>query len=247
MSLMPTDEEPTTRRGRGRPPKALLSREQIASRALAIGGREGFGAVSMHRLADEFGVTARALYNHVPDRQSVIDDAAILLLRGIPDTPLDVADWRSSIRRLYAEARTYYRSFPRAVLISLDEEVTLAGVDPARIRLAERNLEFFTGIGLTLRQAMVVRSAFLTEVAGFVLLVDDRSDQADDATRDLMSRPVPPPWLDANPELAAPLSRQAALGPPMTSDEHFTDLVDLRIAGIERWLERNAAATDTRS
>lgn len=68
---------PPAKRGRGRPRKdsnwATFSRDELAARALHIAGNEGFSAVTMHRLAAEFSVTPRALYNYVADRQEIIN------------------------------------------------------------------------------------------------------------------------------------------------------------------------------
>lgn len=234
-------------RGRGRPrgrPRAaaggsLLSREVIVQKALVLAGEEGFGALSMHRLAEECGVTPRALYNHVANRQDVIDAVAGLMLRMVPQSELDPGDWRTSLHRAYAEAREVYRRFPRATLISLDETVSAARVDPRRIELAEQMLQFFCDIGLSLEQAITVRDGFLFDVFGFVLLVDYSYDRSPEAVRQALAQPVPQVWLDENPQSEAPLSRAAAQRPSPTSDQRFEDLVNLRVAGIERLLSQS--------
>ena len=229
-------ESKATGRGRGRPTRdagAVLSRELIVRKALDIAGSEGFPALTMHRLARDLGVTPRALYNHVRDRQDVVDAVAALMMREIPVPHLDPAHWRDSLRAAYREARDAYRQFPRALLIALDETLTPAQVDPNRVILTENMLGFFVGIGLSLEQAMAARSAFLIDVLGFALAVDYRYDRGEAAVREAVVRPVPGPWLDALPEVAAPLTRRAAALPPPTSDAVFDAFVDMRIAAIE--------------
>lgn len=215
----------------------MLSPERIAQTALDLAGAEGFGAVTMQRLGRELGVTARALYNHVADRQEVIDLVASLMLRRTPQPRFDAEDWRESLADAYHRARDAYRSFPRATLISLDETVTDTEVDPVRITMTEQMLEFLVGVGLTLEQAVVMRTGFLLDVFGFVLLVDYGYDRLDPETRELRAQPVPQPWLDAHPDVAAPLSRKAAQLPPSTSDEGFRAVIESRIALIEHLLE----------
>lgn len=180
------------RRGRPRSTdrRTPVTRDLIAERGLAIAGAEGFGALTMHRLAGDLDVTPRALYNHVRDRQEVIDLVATLMMRRLPSSTLDPVEWRSSLRSAYQEARAVYRQFPRATLISLDETVTTAAIDPRRVTSSEAMLRFLTDIGLTLPQALTVRGSFLIDVFGFVLLIDYRYDRGDAAARRAVAQPV---------------------------------------------------------
>lgn len=201
-------------------------------RALETAGARGFHALTMNQLARDLGVTAKALYNHVRDRQDLVDAVAARLLQELPDPELDRSDWQESLRAAYRQAREAYRRFPRAILISLDETVTATRLDPARILLAEHMLQFFVDIGLSLERAVAARSAFLVDVFGFVLSVDYRYDRADAPVRAALAQPVPAAWLAALPETPAPLASAAAALTPPTSDEMFAAFVDLRIAGI---------------
>ena len=231
-------EQPATRR-RGRPRQHEgpgLTRDGIAETALQIAGDEGFAAVTMHRLAATLDVTPSALYNHVRDRQEVVDLAAALLLQRIPEEELDPSDWQASLRRHYRQAREVYLRHPRAILIGLEESVTDLEVDVRRIDLAEHMLQFGVDIGLTLEQAIAVRGTFLTDVFGFSLLVDYTYDRAADAVRPMLAHPVPEPWLEAHPNHPAPLSRRAIEQPTQTSDDLFEAMVELRIVGLEALL-----------
>jgi AcrR family transcriptional regulator len=58
-----------------------LSRDRIIDVALALSEREGLEALSMRRIAAELGTGAMSLYNHVPDKAT--------LLRGLADRVLD--------------------------------------------------------------------------------------------------------------------------------------------------------------
>lgn len=226
-------------RRRGRPSRSAgvaLTRELIARRALEIAGDEGFSAVTMHRLARELGVSPRALYNHVEHRQDVIDAVGALMMQELPVPHLDPAHWRESLRDAYRDAREAYRKYPRALLLAMDETLTLTGVDPARIHLAEHMLRFFVDIGLSLEQAVAARGAFLTDVFGFSLVIDYRYDRSDPAVREMIGHPVPRLWLDAMPQVPAPLSREAASLPSPSSDEMFEMFVELRITAIDTLL-----------
>src|SRR3982074_536337 len=60
-----------------------LTRDAIVRRALKIGEAEGLDAVSLRRLASEFGVTPMALYRHVRDKQDLINAMAELVMEGL--------------------------------------------------------------------------------------------------------------------------------------------------------------------
>ncbi|MYV59771.1 TetR family transcriptional regulator, partial [Streptomyces sp. SID4931] len=66
---------PATRKGR-----PVLTRESIAAKALEMAGAQGFASLTMRALATELGVTVRALYNYVEDRQDVVHLAVDTLL-----------------------------------------------------------------------------------------------------------------------------------------------------------------------
>ena len=201
----------------------------------------------MHRLARDLDVTPRALYNHVRDRRDVVDAVAALMMQQIPVPHLDPADWRGSLRAAYREARDAYRRFPRALLIALDETLTPAGIDSRRVVLAESMLGFFVEIGLSLQRAVAARDAFLIDTFGFALTVDYRYDRSEGSARDAVVQPVPASWLDALPDVPAPLSRRAAALPPPTSDAVFDAFVDMRIAAIGCMIAEGAWEEGARS
>ncbi|MGW7227754.1 TetR/AcrR family transcriptional regulator [Streptomyces cyaneofuscatus] len=230
---------PGPRPRRGRPPAAErppLDRDRIARAALRVAGEEGFGALTMRRLAEELAVTPRALYNCVKDRQEVVDLTARLMMERLPRHVYDVDDWRSTVRRIYRAAREQYRAVPRATLISLDEQVTPTEIHPARLLHTEEMLAFLCAIGLGLEDAVHIRGRFLQDVFAFTLLIDYRYDRSDETVRALMQQPVPAPWLAAHLDLDLPYARAAAGLPTLTSDAHFERYVDDAIVLIEHRL-----------
>lgn len=235
-------------RRRGRPPRDAgtgLTRDRIITVALDIAGAEGFSAVTMNRLATDLAVTPRALYNHIKDRQDVIDGVALRMIELTPVPRMNPGDWENSLREAYRQARDQYRRFPRAILISLDEHVTARGMAQRRIDLSENMLRFFVDLGLPLQRAIEVNTAFLLDIFSFALLIDYRFDRADPQERAEMGQPVPPQAFtgslsvddgtDSTDE-GDPLSRAATQLPPQTSDSTFEAFTELRIAGIRELL-----------
>lgn len=213
----------------GLPP---VTRESIAEAALALAADDGFPALTMRNLAERLGVTVRALYNHVADRQEVINLVAARMTELHPQRALDAEDWEASVRALYRDTRAAYRTMGRALLFSLDETITPIEVPVHRVLLPERLLAFLTDIGLTLADALTWRAQFLGDTFSFALLIDHRYDRAGADERRTMQEPVPRPWLDAHVEIDAPHSRQATKLPTVASDDLFERMIDRAILTV---------------
>ncbi|SEP37791.1 TetR/AcrR family transcriptional regulator C-terminal domain-containing protein [Amycolatopsis saalfeldensis] len=88
-----------------RGPKPGLSLERIAAAAAGIADADGLAAVSMQRVADEFGATAMSLYRYVPGRNELLDLMTDLTLGPAPQ-PAEATGWRAALdtwtRRVYA-------------------------------------------------------------------------------------------------------------------------------------------------
>jgi AcrR family transcriptional regulator len=78
-------------------PRAPLTRERVLAAAVAIADEGGIEALSMRRLAGELGVKAMSLYNHVANKQEVLDGITEAVAGEIA-VPADDADWKAAIR-----------------------------------------------------------------------------------------------------------------------------------------------------
>ena len=223
---------PATRKGR-----PTLTRELIAEAALEIAGDEGFPAVTMRRLAEELGVTVRALYRYVDERQEVVDLAAALFLSRWEVPPLDPERWREGLRTYLEHQRALYRRHPRALLVSLDERVSPTGVHPNRLRNPEALLGLLRGAGLGVRDALYVHSDLATRMFAFTLLVDHPADRGAAGDADATGA-LPDGWAAAHPGLDLPRLTEAAGLPAPTPDELFEELARSVLADITARLER---------
>ncbi|MFV0309077.1 MAG: TetR/AcrR family transcriptional regulator C-terminal domain-containing protein [Desertimonas sp.] len=162
-----------------------------------------------------------------------MDLATATFLAQTPRSSFDPDRWQDSVRRHCADIRHHYRAHPRILLAPLEEHLTPSGIDAQRIALAEDLLEFLTGIGLTLADAVATRNHILNHVFAFVLLVDHATDrQPTNAPRMRLEAPVPEAWLDAHPDTSAPLSRAALDLEPRSSDDMFDDAITDIIAAL---------------
>jgi len=98
-----------------------LTRVAIVRRALKIGEAEGLDAVSLRRLASEFGVTPMALYRHVRDKQDLINAMAELVMEGLDLTVGFRASmgWTDRLRRALLNFREQMDERPLAIQLQI--------------------------------------------------------------------------------------------------------------------------------
>ncbi|MFH8399951.1 TetR/AcrR family transcriptional regulator [Streptomyces anulatus] len=219
---------PATRKGR-----PVLTREIIAAKALEMAGAQGFPALTMRALAAELDVTVRALYNYVEDRGEVVSLAVDLMLTSWTPPPLDPAAWETSVAGYAGSLRALYRRWPRALLVSLDEDTPPASVHPNRLLNLDRFLRLLRDVGLDLPAALAAHRHLSLLVLSFALVVDGPAGRAGDDRNPL----VPDAWLTAHADLDIPVLREAAALPLPTPDEQFDELVSAVVDRIRDGLK----------
>jgi AcrR family transcriptional regulator len=131
--------EPNERRPR-------FSREQITATAVRIGDAEGFGAVTMKRVAAELGAGTMSLYYYVRTKADVVAlmQDAILADLLIPDDELP-SDWREAVVVIARRTRDVLLAHPWSIA-SLDD----AQFGPNAMRHIEQSLAALDNLDLDL-------------------------------------------------------------------------------------------------
>ena len=101
------------RREERRGQRADLSRERIVRAAIVLADEDGLEALSMRRIGQRLGVEAMSLYNHVPNKDAVLDGMVDLLVEQIELPPED-APWRAAILGRALAARRVILAHPWA-------------------------------------------------------------------------------------------------------------------------------------
>lgn len=83
--------------------------------ALAIIDDGGLHALSMRRLADELGVKAASLYNHVATKDDVLDEVASALTAQIDVSAFAGEDWQAAVIRWARSYRAAFAAHPNIV------------------------------------------------------------------------------------------------------------------------------------
>jgi TetR/AcrR family tetracycline transcriptional repressor len=120
-----------------------LTRLTVLEAALAIADVDGVDALSMRRLAAELGVTPMALYNHVANRDDLLDGLADLVAGGIA-VPSARWGWRRRLVAVLQELRAACLRHPAAAPLLQGARA----MTPALLRPVEAGLEALEDAGL---------------------------------------------------------------------------------------------------
>ncbi len=93
-----------------------LSRERIIGAAVVYADRHGVESLSMRRLGAELGVEAMSLYNHVSNKDEILDGMIDDVLGQIP-IPDPGSGWRAAIRSTATNALDVFATHPWLVVL----------------------------------------------------------------------------------------------------------------------------------
>ena len=145
-----------------------LSRERVLSAAVALADESGIESLSMRKLAERLGVEAMSLYNHIANKNDLLE-GIVEAAAGEIVTPADDVDWKKAIHEVAISAHEALLRHPWASGLWMG---TTPG--PARMRYGDSLLGAFRGAGfskdLTYHAYHIVESyvlGFTTQVLNF--------------------------------------------------------------------------------
>jgi AcrR family transcriptional regulator len=94
-------------------PLTPLSRDRVLRAAIDLADADGIESLSMRRLAQQFGVDPMSLYNHVRNKEDLLEGMVDLVVSDIVPS-VDGADWRAQLRRTVMAARAVLLQHPWA-------------------------------------------------------------------------------------------------------------------------------------
>lgn len=156
----------TTQTGAGQVLRAPLNRERVLRAALALADESGIESLSMRRLADELGVKAMSLYNHVPNKGAIVDGIVDLVVREI-ELP-DGGDWEAAIRTCAVSAHEAFLRHPWACSLVMSPGRGRDALD-ARLRYMEWLLGRLRGAGFGPELTYRGYHALDSHILGFTL------------------------------------------------------------------------------
>jgi len=211
--------------GRGR-----LSRERVLAAAVVLADSGGLESLTMRRLGEELGVEAMSLYNHVANKDDLLDGMVDLVFAEI-DLPGDGIGWRTAMRERAISARAALKRHPWAT--ALMQSRTAPG--QATLRHHDTVIGALRRAGFPVALTAHAFSAIDAYVYGFALqersLPFETVEQAEEVGRQMFAR-MPP---GAFPHLVE-LTVEHILQPGYDYGDEFEYGLDLVLDGLDRAL-----------
>jgi AcrR family transcriptional regulator len=217
-----------------------LNKQRVLQTAVTVADQNGIEALTMRNLAQVLGVEAMSLYNHVANKEDLLDGMVETVFSEI-DVPEAGANWKVSMRQRAISLRASLLQHPWA--IGLMESRAQPG--PATLRHHNAVLQILRTAGFSLAAAGHAYSILDSYIYGFAL--NDRSlpfETSEEVialgTRYLRELPV-----DEYPYFVEFMS-QHAMQPGYSYGAEFEFGLDLILDGLERARAAGEASTPKR-
>jgi AcrR family transcriptional regulator len=221
---MATQTEPNVKR------RAPLSRERVLRAALVLADAGGIDSMSMRKLGEELGVEAMSLYNHVANKDDILDGIVDLVFSEIA-LPSGRGDWKPAMRKRAISAHDALLRHPWAP--SLMQSRTKPG--PATLRHHDSVLGRLRTAGFTLVMAAHAVSVIDGYVYGFALqqinIPLQSREQVAEVGQDILRQ-----MAGEYPHLAEMIT-QHAMKPGYDYSKEFEFGLGLILDGLERLRE----------
>lgn len=207
--------------------RTRLSRERVLAAAVAFADERGIDSLTMRRLGEALGFEAMSLYNHVANKDELLDGMVDIVFGEVGLPPGDV-DWKTAMRRRAVSARQVLAHHRWA--IGLMESRTSPG--PATLRHHDAVIGCLRGAGFSVAMAAHAFSLLDSYVYGFALqeatLPFDTAEQTAEVAEMILSRLRP----DEYPHLTE-LAVEHVLKPGYDYGNEFEFGLDLILDGLE--------------
>jgi AcrR family transcriptional regulator len=209
-----------------------LNRDRVLHAALALADEAGIDALTMRKLGQALGVEAMSLYNHVANKDDVLDGLVDIVFSEI-DLPCDGGDWKTAMRQRAISAREALARHRWA--IGLMESRTHPG--PANLRHHESVLRCLRNAGFSVPMAAHAYSALDSYIYGFALqqasLPFDTAEEAEEVAETILGQFR----VHDLPHLAE-IATEHVMKPGYSYAAEFEFGLDLLLDGLERSVSR---------
>ena len=219
-----------------------LNRERVLAAAVELADREGIDALSMRRLGQELSVEAMALYNHVANKDDLLNGMVDAVVGEIELIDAGGTNWKAAARERILSARRVMRSHPwaSAVIASRTE------ASPVVMRYMDRMGGIMLAGGFSLD---LMHHAFHTlgsRVLGFTqeLFDDSSSESMTPEVQELMIRQMSQEYPNVTAIMKQVAHDEASVVGTGCDDQfEFEFAIDVILDGLEALRQREATAT----
>jgi AcrR family transcriptional regulator len=209
-----------------------LGRERVLRAAIDLADRDGIESLSMRKLGQEVGVEAMSLYNHVRNKEDILNGMVDVVFSEI-EVPSSPTDWVAAMRLRAISARQALLRHPWA--IGLMESRAQPG--PATLKHHDSVLRNLRTAGFSVDMAAHAYSVLDSYIYGFTLnelsLPLDNSKQIAEVAANIF-REAP---MNEYPHLAE-MAIERAMKPGYDYGDEFEFGLDLILDGLKRAQDR---------
>jgi AcrR family transcriptional regulator len=144
--------------------RSRLNRDRVLRTAVGLAEQLGIEALTMRRLGEELGVEAMSLYNHVQNKEDLLNGMINTVFEEI-ELPSWEDEWKIAMRKRAVSARAALSRHPWATVLM--ESGTTPG--PATLRLHDRVIGVLRAAGFSVPMAAHAFSLINSYIYGFVM------------------------------------------------------------------------------
>ena len=204
-----------------------LSRERVLRAAVALADQSGIESLTMRRLGQELGVEAMSLYNHVANKDDILDGIVDLVLSDI-DVPPSGTDWKTAMRQRAISAHEVLLAHPWAAMLIMSRY----NIGPGMTRYLDATLGRLREGGFSIEGALDAWNTLDSHLYGFTLQelnLPFEVEEAQQVSADVLTSLR----ADEYPHVAEVITEVMQSG----REEHFEFGLDLILDGLERTLD----------
>jgi AcrR family transcriptional regulator len=208
--------------------RAPLTRDRVLRAAIHLADESGIESLSMRKLGQELGVEAMSLYNHVANKDDILNAIVDMVVSQFELPSRDV-EWKAALRQSARSAYEVLIRHPWAASLMLSS----SRVSQARLRYMDALLGTLRGAGFSAELTDHAYHALDSHIMGFTLWVVGMNLGSDDDLASLATNFLRDFPRGEMPHLAEHIEQH--LEPRNPEDEgEFAFGLDLILDGLER-------------
>ncbi|MGH8823595.1 MAG: TetR/AcrR family transcriptional regulator C-terminal domain-containing protein [Jiangellaceae bacterium] len=218
---MPTETDSRAER------RSPLSRERVLRAAVALADQGGIESLTMRRLGQELGVEAMSLYNHVANKDDILDGIVDLVVGDIGVPPAGT-DWKTAMRQRAISAHEVLLAHPWAAILIMSR----FNIGPGMTRYLDATLGRLREGGFSIEGALDAWNTLDSHIYGFTLQelnLPFEVEEAQQVSAEVLGQ-LP---ADEYPYVVEVITEVMRSG----RDEDFEFGLDLILDGLERTLD----------
>lgn len=219
-------------------PRTPLTKRRVLHAGVALADEDGIASLSMRRLAQELGVEAMSLYNHVANKEDILNGMVDVVVDEVVEPSSD-SDWKTAMRQKAMSARQALLRHPWAPdLIASRNEAT-----PAMMKYIDSVIGILLRGGFSNDLAHHSLHALGSRVLGFTQELFPSDDSSPETSAALMLQLQAGGYHNIAQMLTAVEHDEDSLVGGGCDDQfEFEFALDLILDGLERLLDRESAA-----